>query len=286
MRKLVTLFTLLAATATFAEELNADKILTALSFGVSAETIVAKINDPANTVAAVTAEDLARLRTAGVPDPVIQALVARAPQPTPTPLPFLPDDQRLIKLVRVVKDGVSEPVLTEGIRASGEVFALSLNDLIYLRQNGVPESIVTMLQATASGTVAPAKAGQPAAAGAAPKVDKDTTIEGLVIKRSTFMKKNTQGTLTFKGDEIIWNDARKPAESFTVKASALEKAYVRCRPLPAGDFCYELGFSIFKGGDYAFLDTGEEKGSNDNIMKLRELIAARFPNLVFEEKIK
>ena len=285
MRKLATLFTLLIASAAFAEQLNTDKILAAFSFGAPAENIIAKINDPANTIAPVTAEDLARLRTAGVPEPVIQALVARAPQPTPTPVPLQPDDMRLVRLVHAVKDGVSEAVLTEGIRASGEVFTLSLNDLIYLKQNGVPESIVTFLQALAAGAV-PAKVTQSPGTASAPKVEKDTTIEGLVIKRSTFMKKNTQGTLTFKGDEITWNDARKPAESFTVKASALEKAYVRCRPLPAGTFCFELGFSIFKGGDYAFLDTGEEKGSNDNIMKLRELIAARFPNLVFEEKIK
>ena len=282
MRKLVTVCMLLAAASAFAEELNVDKILAALGFGAPADKIVEKINDPANTVAPLAPEDVSRMRAAGVPEAVIQALVARAPQPTPTPLPAVPDDARLVTVVQAVKNGVSEAVLTEQIRNSGEAYALSINDLIYLKQNAIPESIVGLLQATATG-MATTKATRP---GGTPKIAKEATIEGLLMKRATFMKKNSQGTLTFKGDEIIWIDSRKPEESFTVKASALEKAYVRCRPLPAGNFCYELGFSIFKGDDYSFLDTGEPQGSNDNILNLREVISARFPNLVFEEKMK
>ena len=282
MRKLVTVCMLLAAASAFAEELNVDKILAALGFGAPADKIVEKINDPANTVAPLAPEDVSRMRAAGVPEAVIQALVARAPQPTPTPLPAVPDDARLVTVVQAVKNGVSEAVLTEQIRNSGEAYALSINDLIYLKQNAIPESIVGLLQATATGMAA-TKATRP---GGTPKIAKEATIEGLLMKRATFMKKNSQGTLTFKGDEIIWIDSRKTEESFTVKASALEKAYVRCRPLPAGNFCYELGFSIFKGDDYSFLDTGEPQGSNDNILNLREVISARFPNLVFEEKMK
>ncbi len=114
----------------------------------------------------------------------------------------------------------------------------------------------------------------------------DLTIEGLLMVKSTFLRKNRQGTLAFVGDEIVWKDAMDSAQGVTVKASALERAWLKCRPLPAGNFCYELGFSMFKGSDYSFLDSGEPLGSNANVLLLREAIAARFPNLVFEEKIK
>ncbi len=63
----------------------------------------------------------------------------------------MPDDPRLATLAQAIRNGVSETVLTEQIRSSGEAYGLSLNDLIFLKQNGVPESIVAALQATATG---------------------------------------------------------------------------------------------------------------------------------------
>jgi hypothetical protein len=280
IRKLVTSLVLLVAAAVSAEELTVDKVLAAHSFGAPPEKIVEKINDPANTVAPLTTEGLAKLRAAGVSETVVQALVARAPQPTPTPVPLKPDDPRLELVAEAVNKGVSEAVLIEQIRNAPTGFNLTLNDLIYLKQSGVPESLVVALQA------AKGVAGGKTPAGAAAGAPKDVTIEGLLLVKTSFMFKNRQGTLAFTGNDITWTDAADSAQSFTVKATALERAWLKCRPLPAGNFCYELGFSMFKGDDYSFLDSGEPQGSNDNVLALRAAIAARYPKMVFEEKIK
>ena len=282
MRKLIPVLILLAAVAALADEWSAEKVIFAFKAGAGADGLVAQINDPANTVTVVGDQDLARLRAAGIPEAVIQALVARAPRPTPTPVAVTPDDPRLEKVAQAIKNGVSESVLTEQIRNSDNRYALSLNDLIYLKQNGVPEAIVAALQA-AVGT--PAATGK-TTFGTQARGPKDVNVDGLLMVKSTFLRKNRQGTLSFKGDEIVWTDAADTVQSFAVKTSAVERAWLKCRPLPAGNFCYELGFSIFKGEDYSFLDGGEPQGSNANVLKLREAIAVRFPNLVFEEKIK
>ncbi len=280
MRKLVTSLVLLVAATVSAEELTVDKILAAHSFGAPPEKIVEKINDPANTVAPMTTEGFARLRAAGVSETVVQALAARAPQPTPTPVPLKPDDPRLELVAEAVNKGVSESVLIEQISNAPTGFNLTLNDLIYLKQSGVPESLVVALQAAKGVPGGKATAAEAAAA------EGDVTIEGLLMLKSSFLRKNRQGTLAFKGGDIVWTDAMDSVQSFTVKASALERAWLKCRPLPAGNFCYELGFSMFKGDDYSFVDSGEPQGSNDNVLALRKAIAARFPKMVFEEKIK
>jgi len=280
MRMFVTILAVLVAASVAAEELTVDKILAAHGFGAPPEKIIEKINDPANTVAPLTPESLAKLRAGGVPETVVQALAARAPQPTPTPVPFKPDDPRLELVAEAVSKGVSESVLIEQIRNAPTGFNLTLNDLIYLKQSGVPESLVVALQAAKGGSGGKATAAGPAGG------PKDVTIEGLLMVKTSFMFKNRQGTLAFKGDNIVWTDATDSAANVTVKASALERAWLKCRPLPAGNFCYELGFSMFKGDDYTFLDSGESQGSNASVLALREAIAARFPNLVFEEKIK
>ena len=280
IRKLVTSLVLLVAAAVSAEELTVDKVLAAHSFGAPPEKIVEKINDPANTVAPLTPEGVAKLRAAGVSETVVQALVARAPQPTPTPVPLKPDDPRLELVAEAVNKGVSESVLIEQISNAPTGFNLTLNDLIYLKQTGVPESLVVALQA------AKGVPGGKATAGATAGAPQDVTIEGLLLVKTSFMFKNRQGTLAFTGKDIVWTDATDSAQSFTVKATALERAWLKCRPLPAGNFCYELGFSMFKGDDYTFLDSGEPQGSNDNVLALRAAIAARYPKMVFEEKIK
>jgi hypothetical protein len=280
MRKLVTSIVLLVAAAVSAEELTVDKVLAAHGFGAPPEKIVEKINDPANTVAPLTPEGVAKLRAAGVSETVVQALVARAPQPTPTPVSLKPDDPRLELVVEAYRKGVSETVLTEQIRTAPTGFNLTLNDLIYLKHYEIPESIVVALQA------AKGAPGGKATTGAAAGAPTDVTIEGLLLLKSTFMRKNRQGTLAFTGDDIVWTDAADSAQSFTVKATALERAWLKCRPLPAGNFCYELGFSMFKGDDYSFVDSGEPQGSNENILALRAAITARYPKMVFEEKIK
>ena len=280
IRKLVTSLVLLVAAAVSAEELTVDKVLAAHSFGAPPEKIVEKINDPANTVAPLTPEGVAKLRAAGVSETVVQALVARAPQPTPTPVPLKPDDPRLELVAEAVNKGVSESVLIEQISNAPTGFNLTLNDLIYLKQTGVPESLVVALQA------AKGVPGGKTPAGATAGAPQDVTIEGLLLVKTSFMFKNRQGTLAFTGKDIVWTDATDSAQSFTVKATALERAWLKCRPLPAGNFCYELGFSMFKGDDYTFLDSGEPQGSNDNVLALRAAIAARYPKMVFEEKIK
>ncbi len=278
MRKLVFATVLLFAAAAFGEELTVDKIIAAHGFGAPADKIVEKINDPMNTVAPLGPGDIDKLRAAGVPEPVIAAVQARA---MPAPQPLQPDNPALTGIVKLVQSGLTESLIIEQVKQTPSGAPLSTNDLIYLKANRVPDAVVAALMnsATAATTV-------PGASKAPAKPVTDATIEGLLLLRGTFLSKNHQGKLTLEGDELTWASATDSKSNFTAKATALEKAWLKCRPLPAGKFCYEIGFKIFKGEDYNFRDVGADQGSNDNVMKLREVLQARFQNLVFEEKLQ
>jgi hypothetical protein len=286
MRKLVYAVALLLAVSAFAEELTIDKIIAAHSFGAPPEKIVEKINDPANTVAPIPPGGIEKLRAAGIPETVITALQAKA---LPAPLPLQPDNPNLTKVVKLVQSGVTESLLIDLIKQSPDVKPLSPNDLIYLKENRVPDAVVAawMSTAAAGGAATAAAAGAvPAGAAAPPKAATDAVIDGLLLMRGTFLSKDHQGKLTFKGDDLIWASATDAKSNFTAKVTALERAWLKCQPLPGGSFCFEIGFKIFKGKDYAFRDVGSDTGSNDNVKKVREVLQARFPNLVFEEKIQ
>lgn len=279
MRKFVVAIALLVAVSAFAEELTVDKIIAAHGFGAPPDKILEKINDPANTVAPIPAGGIEKLRAAGVPETVITAMQAKA---LPAPAPFQPDNPNLSKVVKLVQSGVTESLLIDLIKQSPDVKPLSHNDLIYLKENRVPDAVVAAYMSAAAGTGAAA-----AVPGVAPpKPVTDAVIDGLLLMRGTFLSKNHQGKVTFKGESLSWASATDAKSNFEVKVTALERAWLKCQPLPGGAFCFEIGFRIFKGGDYAFRDIGSDKGSNDNVTKVREVLQARFPNLVFEEKME
>ena len=144
---------MLAAGAAGAEELTVHSILAAQQSGATADGIIAMVRSPANTVA-MTAGDLATLRTAGVPENVITVIWAFLPTPAPAPALLQPDDSRLVDVVRLINTGTSEQNIAEQVRQSGMAYNLSVNDLVYLKQNGARESTIAALLAT-PGAAAP-----------------------------------------------------------------------------------------------------------------------------------
>ena len=146
----------LSVMAAGAEELTVNSILTSHKSGAPADGIVAMVNNPANTIA-MTMGDLVTLRDAGLPEAVITAVYARLPAPAPSPVPLVPDDARLVDLVGLIKSGISASIIAEQVKQSGQTYNLSVNDLLYLKQNGARESTIAALMATGAG--APAAPG-------------------------------------------------------------------------------------------------------------------------------
>ena len=215
----------------------------------------------------MTAGDLITLRNAGVPESVITAIWARIPAPTPAPVPLQPDDARLVDLVRLIKSGMSESIIAEQVRQSGQAYNLSVNDLLYLKQNGARESTIAALMAT--------RAGAPAAA------PSELVFDDLVLVKTGFWKKNRKGRLVMQGDTLAWVDRNDPKENFTFQTTGLEKVWFTCDARSSGNFCYQINFKIVKGDRYRFRDSNRESGSNAAVIKVMEALRTYFPRLTF-----
>ena len=280
MRRLLAflLLFLVPATCVLADELTASAVISALRLGATPEAVIAQINNPANTVAQVTPTDLANLKAANVPDALIQALVAKAPAPMPTATPPMPDNPKLADVVRMVKSGLSEPIVLEQLKRSGESFQLTSNDLVYLKYAGVPESVITFLVTNKNLPVAtPALPPTPTVTPTPTPEPKEVTVEGVVLYKPTFMQKNRSGRLVFKEDEVQWVDAVDPKESFSFHMSGVEKAWFTCRSRPTESFCYQLNLQIVKGARYRFQDLKQETGSNEALKSIETWIKKHFP---------
>ncbi|MGV8038539.1 MAG: hypothetical protein AB2L07_00145 [Thermoanaerobaculaceae bacterium] len=281
MRRAFTVCVLLAAVAVGAEEITVNSILSAHKMGAPADGIIATVQNPANTVN-MTPGDLTTLRAAGVPEAVLVALQARVPAPTPTPVPLQPDDARLVDLVKLIKSGLSESIVAEQIKQSGQSYNLSVNDLLFLKQNGVQESIIGALMASARpGTQAGAAVVKAPVAGAPVAAPQEVSYDGLVLQKATFLKKNRPGKLVLKGESLSWVDGTDPRENFEFQIGGLEKVWTTCQARTPENFCYQINFQIVKGARYKFQDMGREAGSNAAVLKLMEGLRTYFPKLPF-----
>jgi len=288
MRSITVLLVLLLAAPLAAEEVSVDKILAAHSFGVAPEVLLAKVNDPANTVPALTPADVERLRAALVPETVVSALQARAPLTAPAApaAPELqPDDPKLVTLVRASRSGTSEALLVDQLMQTGVTQRPSLNDLIYLKENKVSEGIIRALM-EAPVVAAPA-AGAPATARSAAPAPAPSQIEvdGLVRKTSLF-KKSRPGKLVLTAEKIEWVDGSNQAESFDLFPAGMKAVKAECLARPDGKFCHEVEFDVAKGSGFAFVDAKKDVGGNESIDALLAAVKTLYPKLPIVEDVK
>jgi hypothetical protein len=259
----------LAAAPAQAEVLTVNSILTAQKAGAPSDGIVVMVNSPTNTVA-MSAGDLVTLRDAGVSEKVIAAVWARVPVPAPTPLPLVPDDTRLVDLVRLIKSGISESIVAEQVKQDGRPYDLTVNDLLYLKQNEVVETTIVALMA--KGAAAPAVP----VAGVAPE---SMTFDDLVMKST--MKRDRPGRLVMHGDSLGWTDANDPERNFEFKTTGLEKVWFTCQARTPESFCYQINFQVVKGAHYQFQDRNRESGSNAAVLKVMDALRTYFPQIVY-----
>jgi hypothetical protein len=271
------------AAAGGATELTVSSILAAQQAGAPAAGLVAMVNSPANTVA-MTAADVATLRDAGIPETVLSAIWARIPARTPAPAALQPDDFRLVDTVRLIASGMSGTNIAEQVRQSGESYNLSVNDLLYLKQNNASESTIAALMATrpvAPTVVAAAPIAAPASAPIIAPVSApaETVFDNLVLVKRGFWHKDSAGRLVLKGDTLTWEGARDRGENFTFETSGLEKVWFTCEARSSGNFCYQINFKIVRGDHYKFRDGLSDSGSNAAVTKVMETMRTSFPRV-------
>jgi hypothetical protein len=225
----------------------------------------------------MTAGDIVTLRNAGVPESVITAVWAHIPVPTSVPAPLEPDDARLTDLVRLINSGMSDAIIAEQVRQSGQSYNLSVNDLLYLKQNGVQESTIAALMATPAGApAAPATAEATAPA--------ELVFNDLVLVETGlwgWMKKDRPGRLEIDGDTLKWEDSRGSDGSFEFQATGINKVWFTCEARSSGNFCHQINFQIVKGDRYQFQDSRRDSGSNAAVLNVMEALRTYFPRLNF-----
>ncbi|MEP0773457.1 MAG: hypothetical protein HRF46_03720 [Acidobacteriota bacterium] len=214
--------------------------------------------------------------------PVLAQTTQQAPEQQAAPQ-ITPSDPRLQQIVQLVRSGLSESLIAESIQKETVPYNLTPQDLLYLKENRVPESIIAALLAVE----APASPGpgrqvpqpQPAA------VAGENSVEGLVL-RTGRLRRNRPGTLVFVGDKIEWRDATDASLNAEIFPAGIRKIELKCRTAAGAPFCFELEIDIARGDSFRFEDANKDTGGNLNILALRDAFKARYPRIPIEEKVR
>ena len=277
MRMLAALVLVLSASVALAQELTVAEVVAAQRAGAPEDGILTLIRE-APTVAALTPADLTRLRAAGVPERVIEAMAART-TPTPTPAPVHPDDPRLAELVRLVGSGLSVELVAEQVRRSGLRFAPTVNDLVYLRQSNVPDAvIIAVLESNAPPTPVPTGTAAPSATAVS------AATFGPLVRMAGVFRKTSTGTLVVAGNTVEWRDATVPALSSSLETGAIRAIWLRSEPRGEGGTVSEVCVRTATGDDVVYRDADWASGGGTQVASLFQALKERFPRLILAEK--
>jgi hypothetical protein len=290
LRVFAALVLLLSASVALAQELTVAEVVAAHRAGAPDEGILRLIRE-AHSVATLEPSDLAKMRAAGVPERVIQAMVSRT-APTPAPAPTRPDDPRLSEVVRLVRSTLSTELAVEQVRRSGQRYTPTANDLVYLKQNNVPDAvIVAVLESNAPRTAAATAAPAPnptsvpvAMATPVPAATAQPATFGPLLRMAGVFRKTSAGSLAVGRDRLEWYDAQSPALSSSLPVSGIGAVWLRSEPRGAGGTVSELCVRTTAGDDFAYRDADSVSGGEAQVLQLFRAVKERFPQLILVEK--
>lgn len=209
--------------------------------------------------------------------------------PMPTPTPSLVEN-----IIKLWKANLSEDFLKKYITGSDLAKDLSAEDIVKLRNAGLPENLISAVSerkvAGAAGGMAGAASGAVPAVTPAPTAPPTRTLtpattarwEGLSRRNSGIVLLKSRwdnGVLEFKDETLRWTDARDASKNVLLTAKQITEQQLTCLKKPGGNECFEWVVKS-KGEDYRFRDISWEQGENAKPQEVFKFMKALYPSLV------
>ena len=170
------------------------------------------------------------------------------------------------------------------------VYDLSADEVIRLRDAGLPEGLINVMLDTrnrkAGDAKAPVALAAPAAAQAPPApslaAESNRRWEGLARRNGgvVILKGRWDvGVLEFKEETLRWLDAKDAGKNLLIPARQIKEQFLTCLKKAGGNECFEWGLRT-KDGEYKFRDIAWEQGEDRKVQEIFEFMKAIYPSLV------
>lgn len=221
------------------------------------------------------------------------AMLAQQPAPTPTYWAATPTDPAVSpaptpslveNMIKLWKANLSEDFLKKYISGSELAKDLSAEDIVRLRNAGLPESLISAVSERKAGVaVGGTPAVTPAPSPTPPPTPATTARwEGLSKRNSgivMFKSRWDTGVLEFKDETLRWTDARDSSKNVLLTAKQITEQQLTCLKKAGGNECFEWVVKS-KDQEYRFRDVAWEQGENAKVQEVFRFMKTLYPNLV------
>jgi hypothetical protein len=201
-------------------------------------------------------------------------------QPAPTPTygasapgdpAFSPTPSLVENMIKLWKANLSEDFLKKYISSSDLARDLSAEDIVKLRNAGLPENLIS---AVSERTAVVAMPG-PTSATNARWEGLSKRNSGIVLLKSRW----DTGVLEFKDETLRWTDARDASKNALLTAKQITEQQLTCLKKAGGNECFEWVVKS-KGQEYRFRGISWEQGENARVQEVFKFMKTLYPDLV------
>ena len=209
---------------------------------------------------------------------------------TAPPPPTLVDD-----IIKLWKANLSEEFLKKYVATSDIIKQLTAEDIVKLRNAGLPESLIlaiTQRKMEMNGTATPAPAVAGGAAAAVPMPSAIPTAlpappttahwDGLARRNSGVVLLKSRwdpGILVVKDGTLQWTDSKDTAKNLNIPLKSLTEQRLTCLKKSGGNECFEW-VAKTHSDEFRFRNVAWEQNENEKIEDIFAFMKARDPNLV------
>jgi hypothetical protein len=180
-------------------------------------------------------------------------------------------------ITRLWKANLSEEFISKYIARSDLARDLTSEDVVRLRNAGVPETLITSI------TLRRSEAGPgPGATRMTPGRTDSRRWDGLTRRNSgivLFKGRWDAGVLEFKDASLRWMDSKDASKNLLLPAVQITEHQLTCLKKSGGNECFEWVVKT-KSDEYRFRDVGWSQGENAKVDELFEFFKNVYPGLI------
>jgi len=231
------------------------------------------------------------LSAAALPPRIAAAQQEPPPSPAPEAVSAASAPKPFEEVIKLWKANLSEDFIKRQIQTGTTVYDLSADEVIRLRDAGLPEGLINIMLETKNRKpgdprpVVPAPVAAPMAAPAqsvSMAAEAHRKWEGLARRNGgvvLFKGRWDVGVLEFKEEALRWLDAKDASKNLLIPARQITEQFMTCLKKAGGNECFEWGVRT-KDAEYKFRDITWEQGDNKRVQEVFDFMKAIYPSLV------
>jgi len=200
---------------------------------------------------------------------------AQAQDLSATPVAVSANSALVEDIIRLWKANLSEEFINKYFAHSDLARDLTPDDVVRLRNAGVPETLIASI--TLRGVDAGAAAVQKAAG------PRDVRRwDGLTRRNSGVVLLKSRwdaGVLEFKDASLRWMDSKDTGKNILLPAAQITEQQLTCLKKSGGNECFEWVVKT-RNEEYRFRDVGWQQGENAKVAELFEYFSGAYPSLI------